>query len=98
MREYRARKRREAQGAAATPTGADLAAIDVAAIDLAAIAAPPAGEPDAVAVPVWLSDAQFAKVVALMRAARARHGSAVGFDDAMRLAVEVAHRAIAGAD
>ena len=95
MREYRARKRREAQGAAATPTGADLAAIDLAAIDLAA---PPAGEPDAVAVPVWLSDAQFAKVVALMRAARARHGSAVGFDDAMRLAVEVAHRAIAGAD
>ena len=93
MREYRARKRREAQGAAATPTGADLAAID-----LAAIAAPPAGEPDAVAVPVWLSDAQFAKVVALMRAARARHGSAVGFDDAMRLAVEVAHRAIASAD
>ena len=91
MREYRKRQREnaEADGAAAAP-------FDFQDIDLAAIAAPSAGELDAVAVPVWLSDAQFSKVAALMRAARARHGSTVAFDDAIRLAVEVAHRAIVG--
>ena len=91
MCEYRARKRTGAGSAAAAPTGFDLAAMD-----LAAIAAPPAGDPDAVTPTVRLDDAQFGKVAALMRAARAHHGPAVGFDDAIRLAVEVAHRAIVG--
>ena len=97
MREYRARQRESAGAEAASSAGAP-PGFDLAAIDLAAIAEPPAGDPDAAALTVRLSDAQFAKVGALMRAARARHGSTVGFDDAIRLAVEVAHRAIAGTD
>ena len=95
MREYRARKRREAQGTA-TATAAPFEFQDVNVER--AIAAPPADDPDAFAVTVRFDDAQFAKVAALMRAAKARHGSTVRFDDAMRLAVEVAHRAIVGTD
>ena len=91
MREYRKRQRTGAGSAAAAP-------FDFQDVELAAIAEPPAGDPDSVTLTVRIDDAQFAKLAALMRAVEARHGSTVRLDDAMRLAVEVAHRAIAGAD
>ena len=83
MREYRARKRAEATTAAT---------VDVQ--DLAALAEPSAADPDVVTLPVRLDDAQFAKLAGLMRAVEARHGAKVTAPAAMRLAVEVAHRAI----
>ena len=92
MREYRKRQRTGADSATAA------APFDFQDVELAAIAEPPAGDPDSVTLTVRIDDAQFAKLAALMRAVEARHGSTVRLDDAMRLAVEVAHRAIAGAD
>ena len=97
MREYRARKRESAVPDGASLTGVP-AGIDLAAMDLAAFAESSAGDPDAVTVPVRLSAAQFAKLARLMRAIEARHGAKVKADAAMRLAVEVAHWAIAGTD
>ena len=87
QRERRARQR----AASAAPMTGEHADGSAFGVPVAAFAAPPAGDPDAVALTVKLSDAQFAKLAAL---ARAHHGSSVRLDDALRLAVEVAHRAI----
>ena len=87
MREYRARQRESAT----TEAPFDLP-------DLAAVAEPPDDDPDAVTVPVRLDDAQFAKLAAVMRAVGARHGAKVTAPAAVRFALEVAHRAIAGMD
>ena len=92
MREYRARQRPSA-GADGVGTGAPF---DLP--DLAALAEPPDDDPDAVTLPVRIDDAQFAKLAAVMRAVEAHHGSRVTAPAAMRLALEVAHRAIADAD
>ena len=98
MREYRARQR-ESTGA----TGADgvttAAPLDLAALDLdASIAEPPADDPDVIDLPLRLDDAHFAKLARLMRAVEAHHGSRVKAPAAMRVALDLAHRAIAGAD
>ena len=61
MRSYRARKRESAGADGAT---AALTDIDFDALDLAAIAEPPVDDPDAVTLPVRLSDAQFTRLAA----------------------------------
>ena len=96
MRSYRVRKRREAQSATTRTPSEAAAPFDLP--DLAAIAEPPDDEPDAITLPVRLSDAQLATLGALMRAVRARYGSRVMAPDAMRVALDLAHRAIAGSD
>ena len=96
MREYRARKRPSAGATTEAPSEA-AAPFDLP--DLAALAEPPDDDPDAVTVPVRLDDAQFAKLAAVMRAVGARHGGAkVTAPAAVRFALVVAHRAIAGMD
>ena len=92
MREYRARKRQGAGAGSATAPGEAAAPFDLP--DLAAIAEPPASDADVSAVTVRLTDAQFARLAALMRAVEARHGSKVTAPVAMRFALEVARRAI----
>ena len=64
----------------------------------ASIAEPAADDPDVVDLPVRLDDAHFAKLAALMRAVEARHGARVKAPAAMRIALDLAHRAIADAD
>ena len=94
MRNWRARKR-ESAGADTAPT---VAPFDLQDVDLAALAEPPADDPNVIGLPVRLDDAHFAKLAALMRAIEARHGSAVKAPAAMRVALDLAYRAIAGSD
>ena len=95
MREYRKNRKRQRESAEADGAAAPFDFQDVD-VELAT-AEPPASDPDAVTLTIRIDDAQFAKVGALMRAAKAHGGLRVKLDDAMRLTVEVAHRAIAGA-
>ena len=91
MRNWRARKR-ESAGADVAATGAPFAFQDV---DLAAILAePPADDPDVVTLPVRLDDGHFTHLAALMRAIEACHGARVKAPAAVRVALEVTHRAI----
>ena len=94
MRNWRARRREStrANGADVVTTAApfDLAALDLATI----LAEPPADDPDVVTLPVRLDDGQFAALAALMRAVEAHHGKRVKAPAAVRVALEVAHRAI----
>ena len=98
MREYRARQR-ESTGANGADGVIPAAPLDLAALDLAAsIAEPAADDPDVVDLPLRLDDAHFARLASLMRALAAHHGSRVKAPAAMRVALDFAHRAIAGAD
>ena len=98
MREYRARQR-ESTGANGADGVTPAAPLDLAALDLAAsIAGPSADDPDVVDLPLRLDDAHFAKLAAVMRAVEACHGSTVKAPAAMRVALDIAHGAIAGAN
>ena len=87
-------KQRTRAEAAATAAPFDFQDVDLAA----ALDEPPADDPDVVTLPVRLDDAHFATLAALMRALEAHHGSRVTAPAAMRVALDLAHRAIAGAD
>ena len=94
MREYRARQRADDNDSADTGAPFDFQDVDLAF----AIDEPPADDPDVVTLPVRLDDAHFAKLAAVMRAIEARHGSTVKAPAAMRVALDLAHRAIAASD
>ena len=84
MRAWRARKR---QGKARAPSST---------VDLAAIAEPAAHDPDVSTVIVRISDAQSSKLARIVRAIQARQDAPAKAPDAMRLALEVADRAMFG--
>ena len=101
QRERRACKRREAQQAQGSAAGSTADAtgkpIGVQDVDLAAaLAEPEADDRDAIILSVLLDDGHFAKLARLMRALEAHHGSRVKVPAAVRVAIEVAARVLAG--
>ena len=61
---------------------------------LAALAEPWEGEPEEITIPVRLNKAQLARVDALVEAVEAEFGAELHRPEAVRYALEIAHRAV----